>query len=153
VFDFAMKQSISKKQIALVQLRRAIQLYSQRDFVCALTLAGAAEEILGRIALNAAGTNAMDQEVSFVAEVVDFAKTHGIDAKARPPQDLIQRRNFARNEAKHEDGGNPSRLVSFDFHVAAEEMIDRALRNWSLAFGGDPEDRVITRYMRLHYDA
>lgn len=142
---------MSKKEIALAQLRKAVQLYGQEDFVCALTLAGAAEEILGKIALNTAGTNALEQDVSFVAELVDEAKSRGLDARAASRQQLILRRNRARNEAKHGGQGDPERLVPCDFHLAAEEMIDRALRNWSSAFGGDSPDRVIARYIRLHH--
>jgi hypothetical protein len=37
-----------------------VQLFNQGDFVCATTLAGAAEEVLGRIARKRAGTNALD---------------------------------------------------------------------------------------------
>ena len=146
-----MKKDLAKKEIAVAQLRRAIQLYEMNDFVCALTLAGAAEEILGKIALHSADTNALQQDVSFVSDLVDDAASRGLVAEAASPAKLISRRNRARNEAKHEDQGNPERIVPCDFQVAAEEMIDRALRNWSIAFGSDPSDRVITRYIRLHY--
>ena len=42
------------------ELGRAVQLFNQGDFVGATTLAGAAEEVLGRIARKRAGTNALD---------------------------------------------------------------------------------------------
>ena len=46
------RNGIEKRDMALVQIRRAIQLYRKADFICAATLAGAAEEVLGRIAKN-----------------------------------------------------------------------------------------------------
>jgi hypothetical protein len=54
-----------KRDLALRQLRRAVQLFNQSDFVCAATLAGAAEEILGRIAQKRTGTNALDGDAHF----------------------------------------------------------------------------------------
>lgn len=36
-------------QIAEVQIERAIDLFNEGDFICAITLAGAGEEILGKL--------------------------------------------------------------------------------------------------------
>lgn len=45
-----------RKDIARVQLRRAIQLFKEGDYICSLTLAGAAEELLGRMSEHRTGT-------------------------------------------------------------------------------------------------
>jgi hypothetical protein len=47
----------SKRDLARVQLERAITLHvDEHDHVSAITLAGAAEEILGKLLTNAGGT-------------------------------------------------------------------------------------------------
>ncbi len=41
---------MNKKSIALHQLNRAIELFlDEKDYICSITLSGAAEEILGRM--------------------------------------------------------------------------------------------------------
>jgi hypothetical protein len=46
-----LSQRVTKRRIALIQLWRSIDLLeNHNDPVCALTLAGAAEEILGKMA-------------------------------------------------------------------------------------------------------
>ncbi len=40
--------SATKRQLAIIQMRRAILLLGDGDFICALTLAGAAEESANR---------------------------------------------------------------------------------------------------------
>jgi len=141
-----MNQIHDKRDVALVQLRQAIQLYDDEDFICSLTLAGAAEEILGKIAKARSGENALQQDVDFVNEIVESAQNAGLTAAAATPKELISRRNRLRNEAKHAKE-EPSGSVSGDFEVAADEMIDRTLRNWSLAFGDYPDDPVIQEYL------
>jgi hypothetical protein len=42
-------KSISKEHIAIIQLRDALELYYSESFVSAITLAAAAEEILGKL--------------------------------------------------------------------------------------------------------
>jgi len=69
-------RGFEKRDIALRQLRRAVQLFNKGDFVCATTLAGAAEEVLGRIARTRARTNALDGHAHFWSQVADmFGKT------------------------------------------------------------------------------
>ncbi len=41
---------IEKSKLALIQLRRAIQLFNAGDYIYALTLAGSANEIFGEFA-------------------------------------------------------------------------------------------------------
>ena len=45
-----MKSKILKEEAALIQLSDAINLFYQKRYLSAVTLAGAAEEILGRLA-------------------------------------------------------------------------------------------------------
>jgi len=140
-----MKNNYTKKDIALSQLRRAIQLYAQEDYVCALTLAGAAEEIFGKIVEKYSGTNALEEDIKAVDKVAAFFGTESIGRKR-----LIQKRNKARNELKHNEPVYNG-LIESDFKLEAEALIDRALQNYSFAYGENPQDRVIKRYVNLHY--
>jgi hypothetical protein len=131
---------MEKRDIALAQLRRAIRLYRNGDFVCAATLAGAAEEILGRIAKKRAGYNAMDGEESFAAQVAEVLGVPKPDnAKVRSVT------NRMRNECKHNDSGDNG-WIEANFEFEAQCLIDRALSNWLIAYGGFPKDRIVSKY-------
>ena len=141
-----MAQGLEKHDIALKQLRRAIQLYRQRDYVCATTLAGAAEEIFGKIAIKRKGINALEDELNFVSECADL-----IGGKPRPRKILISNRNRTRNQLKHADSGE-NEFVTANFHLASAELIDRALDNYQIAYDGDPNDRIIRKYISDFHD-
>ena len=74
-------RDLEKHDLALRQLRRAVQLFNQGDFVCAATLAGAAEEILGRIAKRQRGSNALDGHAHFWSQMA------GVFGKSPPSKE------------------------------------------------------------------
>jgi hypothetical protein len=90
-----------KRDLAMRQLRRAVQLFNQGDFVCAATLAGAAEEISGRIAHKRTGTTALDRHSHFWSELA------GIFGKPPPERKkVVEGHNRGRNQLKHNDSGD-----------------------------------------------
>jgi hypothetical protein len=92
---------MEKRDIALAEIRRAIQLFRKADYVCAATLAGAAEEILGRIAKKRAGHNALDGKEAFAEGMAELFSVPTPDkAKVRAVM------NRVRNECKHNDSGD-----------------------------------------------
>jgi hypothetical protein len=113
-------------QIALAteQLNVAIELFlACRSEVSSLTLAGAAEEILGRAVKLHGGENAM-QEAYKISSL-----THRyLHRKELKWQDFVDGENYARNAAKHLllDGSQP---VELDLRRAAMWMIVRASAN------------------------
>jgi hypothetical protein len=119
-----------KRDIALRQLRRAVQLFNQRDFVCATTLAGAAEEVFGRIAQKRTGTTALDGH----AHRKKVAEAH----------------NRLRNQLKHNDSGD-NEWVTADFELEAQDLIGRAIGNYCLAYGIPPGDRIINYYVNFYW--
>jgi len=141
-----MAQGSEKYDIALQQLRRAIQLYRQRDYVCAATLAGAAEEIFGKISIKRKGTNALKDELNFVSEFADLIGGH-----PRPRKILISNRNRTRNQLKHADSGE-NECVEADFRWASTELIDRAILNHQIAYDEDSNDRIIRKYISDFHD-
>ncbi len=136
----ALNIGMEKRDIALAQIRRAIQLFRKSDFVCAATLAGAAEEILGRIAKKRSGNNALDGEEAMAEGLAELLNV------ATPDKATIRSVvNRARNECKHNDSGENG-WISADFEYEAQCLIDRAIRNWLLAYGSFPKDRIIAAY-------
>jgi len=134
------KVGMEKRDIALAEIRRAIQLFRKADYVCAATLAGAAEEILGRIAKKRAGHNALDGHGAFAAGMAEW---FNVPAPDRAKVQAVM--NRVRNECKHNDSGD-NEWVEADFEYEAQELIDRALRNWLFAYGSFPKDRIVAAY-------
>jgi hypothetical protein len=138
-------RGFEKRDLALRQLRRAVQLFNKGDFVCATTLAGAAEEVLGRIARKRVGTNSLDDRAHFWSQVADmFGKT--------PPnrKRVMEAHNRLRNQLKHNDTGDDD-WVTADFEFEAQDLIDRAIRNYWLAYDTPPDDRIINLYVNCHW--
>jgi hypothetical protein len=138
-------RGFEKRDIALRQLRRAVQLFNKGDFVCATTLAGAAEEVLGHIARKRTGTNALSDLVHFWSQVTDiFGKT--------PPdrKKVMEAHNRLRNQLKHNNSGD-NEWLNADFKFEAQDLIDRAIRNYWLAYETPPTDRIISHYVNRHW--
>jgi hypothetical protein len=85
---------IHKLRIAFVQLETAIRLFlDDKNYVCAITLAGAAEEILGTY------TKKLTNENAYSLLCNDLHKTfNGKFTKDEVGKKFI---NFSRNELKH----------------------------------------------------
>ena len=120
-----MRQTLEKKAVALRQLDAALQLFETGgDHLAVITLAGAAEEILGKLILLAGGTPSLDHLVQATCAI----------HKLQTGQDLDQttarsRANAARNALKHLDGP-PDLSVSLDPEEEAVDMLDRAVTNY-----------------------
>ncbi|HCT22904.1 MAG TPA: hypothetical protein DIW54_06040 [Chitinophagaceae bacterium] len=137
-----MGKFVSKIDIALVQLRTAIQLYNKGNFICSLTLAGAAEEVLGQIAKKHAGQNALIDQKVWADQVADSFK------KARPSLSKVSVfRNKVKNEVKHNNSGYDS-VEEYDFKFEAEEFILALIRNYELINGHMPNDRIVKAFWK-----
>jgi hypothetical protein len=130
-----------KSEIALIQLRRAIQLFNNGDFICSITLAGAAEEILGKLALNRRGYNALDGDLNFFDDLSQMLK------KKKPTKEnVFSVLNRVRNELKHHNS-DLNKHIEADFEFEAQCLIDRAIRNYWIAYDKPPKDRIINNYV------
>jgi hypothetical protein len=117
---------ISKLEIARVQLEEAIAMFVGEKFLCALTLAGASEEILSRL-LNSRGQfSAMEQSAE---AVLSIKQTTGLAGLAEvTDKRLYKSWNAARNAAKHHNV-NESETVVLNVFDEAYWMVRRALAN------------------------
>jgi hypothetical protein len=132
------KQRLTKRRIALLQIERSVDLLTNHnDPVCALTLAGAAEEILGRIAAARGHVPVVEDGTEYLGSVYDYI------GKPRPPKKkLIEAHNRIRNALKHNDDGKNVRVAA-DFLFEAEEMLLRAIKNYFNAFGCLPSSKPV----------
>ena len=112
---------MNKKSIALHQLNRAIKLFiNEKDYICSITLSGAAEEILGRLVEH-------NGEISAVNELADSLEKiteENISKKEIRDKHL----NNVRNSIKH--FSNPlDKNVITNWEQQAIQLIARCCSN------------------------
>jgi hypothetical protein len=132
---------MTKLDVAMNQLRTSIQLYNKGNFISSITLAGAAEEILGKIAAKTANRNALLDEKVAIDQIAEMSNKQKPDLRK-----VIETRYRTRNELKHNDLGKDSEINKVDFNYQAEELIIGAINNYMIIYGKEPEDRVIKRF-------
>ena len=118
-------QKLTKIDIAEQQLLHAIELFcSGERIVSAITLAGAAEEILGKLVVGTGQTNSIESEVRDQSELFESFFGH-----AENPKTFRDQENNARNELKHFCAGND---VQLDLEQEAVNLIERAINNFKM---------------------
>jgi hypothetical protein len=128
---------MEKRDIAIKQLRASAKLYNAGDYVCSITLSGAAEEILGRIAKRRTKKNQLEQEVQYLKGVYEYFTGKVPDNKM-----LINNINKVKNELKHNDAGE-SEWVEADFENEAAILFVKAVKNYFDSYMEFPKDRLI----------
>jgi len=127
--------SYSKLQLAEHQLERAVRLLlDEEDTISAITLAGAAEEILGKLVELRGGAHSLQK---FIEECVEGGKQRGEEWKG---SDFADMANYFRNELKHYSDGQDVTVTP----NLAYDLIDRAVENL-LALGVE-EFEQLRRY-------
>jgi hypothetical protein len=113
-------------EIALLQLNEAIALFVNRKFLPAVTLAAAAEEILGKLVGQHGGTAAVKEAASSIALLRVQLGVGAMQGKSE--KSMIDEWNSARNSLKHltTEHDEPITLNACD---EAYWMIRRALAN------------------------
>ena len=115
-------QKLTKYEIAEAQITRALELYmSSDDLISAITLAGAAEEILGKLVIANGGESALEEKVKQLCRMHEFAFS-----ETPNPKDYVNIRNRTRNELKHIGDGEE---IEVDLEREAVNMIRRAKVN------------------------
>jgi hypothetical protein len=131
----------TKQQVAEHQLDRAIKLLlDEQDAISSVTLAGAAEEILGTLAEMGGERHALGQFIDECLRIGEAA--HGENWRGA---EFAQMANHTRNELKHHIEGGDVCVTDHD----AREMIDRALENLQ-KLGSTPSEQV-NRYIAYRF--
>lgn len=113
---------VTKIDIAEQQLTEAIELFCVNKPIPAITLAGAAEEILGKLVKESGNTNALERAVKERCDVFQEIYTEPGNEK-----EFINIMNQPRNELKHLMSGTP---LDIDLEQKAVELIRRAIDNF-----------------------
>jgi hypothetical protein len=123
--DLSALPTYSKLEIAVHQLDRAIKLLlDEKDPISAITLAGAAEEILGKLVNEAGGTNSLED---FIDECIRIGGYAANDRSIR--KEFADMQNYHRNQLKHLSDGSDI-TISLE---CANGIIERAAENlWLL---------------------
>jgi hypothetical protein len=128
---------MEKRDIAIKQIKAAARHYNKQDYVCSITLSGAAEEILGRIAKKRTNTNQLEGEVVFLRSIYDY-----FSGQKPPDKELIQKINKVKNELKHNDSG-VNLWVDADFENEAALLFLKAVKNYFDCYKEFPNDRIV----------
>jgi len=116
------------EDLAHQQLETALRLFNEgQDFASVVTLAGAADEIFGKLLILAGHDNALEELKKAVAKIHLHLYGEPID-----PQEIADRANRAKNRLKHWDKGQPE-IIQLDLAQEAKDMLFRATDNyWAL---------------------
>ena len=138
--------TLTKLEIASRQLDTAMRLFLEGDYLSSLTLAGAAEEILGRLCERAGKTVSAEAVAAFHFTDTDSALT---DKERR--QVLFEVMNRPRNEAKHANDTTVTHfVVERDFPL---QMIMRAMP-MARELGAPPSrEAEMVAWIRAHPEA
>lgn len=128
---------MEKRDIALKQLRSGAKHYNSGDYVSSITLCGAAEEILGKIAKERTGLNQLENEIVYLRSVYEYFTN-----QTPSNNELIKKINKTKNELKHNDCGI-NEWVESDFENEAALLFVKATKNYFLCYNELPNDRII----------
>jgi len=130
---------MEKRDIAVQQLRAAAKHYYDGEYICSITLSGAADEILGAIAKKRANFNHFEGAVEFLRGVYEL---YGVKNPSK--KELVKEINYIKNELKHNRDGVNS-WVDGDFEMEAAMLFVRSVKNYFDAYNELPKDRIIKR--------
>jgi len=136
-----------KVDIATCQLETAIRLFFYGgDHYAVLTLAGAADEILGQI------LKALEKEPALHSFARSYALVmHALYNEQLDEREIQRQANAARNSVKHFNSFNEL-TVTFDAREEAVRMISRAIENHkALRLPPSEEIERFEKYYEEHY--
>ncbi|MEX1667796.1 hypothetical protein AB4876_02680 [Zhongshania guokunii] len=121
--------TVSKLRVAEAQLDSAIDLFLDGKYVASLTLAGAAEEIFGKLVKFHGGQPAFEKRVDLMRSIVRKTRPGNMPSNKKIGSDI----NYLKNSFKHLDMEVVGNAVVNIRNVRREaiSMLDRAIRNYS----------------------
>ena len=122
--------TLTPQEIALLQLEKALKLYlGGEELVCAITLAGAAEEILGKLAYANGKTPSLERRVN---HKMGLFKAIFPNKPIPLKKVFVYLSNQSRNAMKHLTTTTP---ITVDLEQEASRLLARAVENYVLLFG------------------
>ena len=118
--------TLQKSEVARIQLFEAISLFTEEKFIPSITLAGAAEEIFGKI-LHIKGELSVIKESTKAIENLRL-ETGFLFMEGKSEREMLDDWNFTRNSLKHLIGP-VEEPITLNLCDEAYWMIKRALLN------------------------
>jgi hypothetical protein len=138
------EETYTRFELAELQLRGAIEHYMRHEYVLAITLANAADGVLGPMARKTLGENAADRRCwhhNELMKALDFLHVQ------TTPKDVLTYLNWIPNDLKHNNEGLKDERLARYYGRSAQELIDAAVQNMILVLGvRPPTDSVIAQY-------
>lgn len=128
---------MEKRDISVKQIKAAARHYNKGDYICCITLSGAAEEILGKIATKRTQINHFKNDIEFEKSIYEF-----FTGKTFSDKEIIKRLNRIKNELKHNDSGQ-NEWVEGDFENEAARLFVKAVKNYFDCYKEFPNDRIV----------
>ena len=123
---FQEETTLHKSEVARLQLIEAIALFVVEKFLPAITLAGAAEEILGKLLLRQSALPVVKESTQAIKQLQEKTGLSIMGGKSE--REIIDQWNAARNAVKHLIGPEDE-PVKLNLCDEAYWMICRALAN------------------------
>jgi hypothetical protein len=137
---------ITKLEVASHQLNVAIRLFLEGDYLSSLTLAGAAEEILGKLSQRAGEIVAVEAIVNY-----HWQDTDPILSDAGRRQVLLEILNRGRNQVKH--ANDPNETTFEVEQIWPLQMIMRAMPMAKKLNARIPDEMRMVDWIHSHPEA
>jgi hypothetical protein len=144
---FSDDERISRSDIAKVQLAKAIELFVTEQFIPSITLAGAAEEIFGRLLGRQRERPVLEESFAAIQGIRDATGLNVMEGKNKT--EIIAGWNKARNNLKHH-GPTDEEFVVLNACDEAYWMIKRALDNASRLGVAIPNDNDFENWVVIN---
>ena len=118
--------NVSKSEIAQTQLVEAISLFLAGKYLCAITLAGAAEAVLAGLLAQRGNSSVVEESVAAIQRIREYTGLTLIGGKTK--NEAFNEWNDARNKLKHH-GKNEDENLTLNLFDEAYWMIRRAAAN------------------------
>ena len=137
-----MKKNETHKQKAVTRLKQAILQLRQNNYIWSITFAREANQILSKIAKKRAGFDAVSKYI----ELLDQAAKR-LAEKRKKNKHITEIIDKIRSGLKRPEE-RETLVLNKDLENEALGIIDKAILNYQIAYGGDPEDLTIKNHMR-----
>lgn len=122
-------ETFRKDEIAKIQLAELIELFVAENFICAITLAGASEELFAGLVRSQGKSPAIEDSYIQIESIQDETSLNVMERKKK--RDVIRDWNHVKNRTKHHDK-DESEVIEFNACDEAYWLIKRSLANCKL---------------------
>jgi hypothetical protein len=133
--------TISIADIALMYLDAALTHFNNKEYIISLHLAGAADDLLGKILEQRNTSTSLADRVRLISLAY---KNHGAEMSDKDIRDKL---NFHKNKVKHVDTPVDPMFRTADWENEADHMLLRAITNYEKVFGNPPDTKAFDLYL------